>query len=316
MTYSILAVDRATGEIGAAVQSHYFAVGRRCLTVAPGIGAVASQSFGSAAHGPTALAALAERRADLPTVLAELVADDANRRLRQILLLDASGRGVAYTGSGCVPRHGSASADGVVAAGNMLSADCWHPMVEAFQSTPGPLEHRLLAALDAAQAAGGDIRGQMSAACKVVGPQRTEWIPDGTRVDIRVDHHDEPLAELRRLVTVANAHRVLSQLVFAPGLVAGVGAAGVGAAGPPDVDAVLTALARAQQVLVGDYEPTFWQGVVAWRAGRSGQARALLGQAVRHRPDFREFLSALAQAGLIELPAGGTAELLGPAEAQ
>jgi len=306
MTYSIVAIDRKTGEIGAAVQSHYFAVGRRCLTLLPGVGAAASQSFGSAAHGPLALERLRTEATEPARIVADLAAADEARALRQVLLIDAHGRTGAYTGSGCVAAAGSAAGPDAVAAGNMLEADCWTPMVDAFHASSGPLEYRLLAALDAAQAAGGDLRGQMSAALRVVGPTPTEFLPDGTRVDIRVDAAAAPLDELRRLVDLGTAHRVLSHVVFAPGA-----SAGASASAEMPTHELLAQLAQTAEVMDPDPEPVFWQGIAAWRAGMHDLAAERLRRAVAERTQYAQFLEAVAAAGFVQMTVAEQRTLLG-----
>lgn len=307
MTYSLVAVDRATGEIGAAVQSHYFAVGRRCLTVLPGIGAVASQAFGDAGHGPLALDSLADRHGDTAQVLAEVIDGDDNRDYRQVLVIDAHGNAAAHTGSGCIPAAGHHVGNGVAAAGNTLSGPHWHAMVEAYHATTGGIEHRLIAALTAAQTCGGDLRGQMSAALKVVGPHRTRWPQPGTRIDVRVDHHRDPIGELSRLVSLSHAHRTLTQGVLTPGRLVGTGAAPIE---NTDVDRLLDDLARAQEVFGDDPEPTFWRGVVAMRAGRTELAASCLAQAIAARSEYARLAAGLARVGRLRLPAGGLTALL------
>lgn len=300
MTYSILAVDATTGEIGAAVQSHYFAVGRRCLTVLPGIGAVASQALGDAGHGPLALDQLSRGNSCQDT-LAGLLTHDDNRELRQVALIDASGQAAAHTGSGCIPEAGHRIADGVVAAGNTLSGPHWVHMVDAYLQTSGPIEQRLLAALNAAQSAGGDVRGVMSAALKVVGPQRTRWPQPGTRIDVRVDHHSDPIGELSRLVRLSQAHRSLTTGVLSPGRLVGTGA-------PPiddsNADEILDQLADSQDVFGDDLEPTLWRGVVAARVGREELAAACFTRALAARPEFGRLLLSLERVGRLQLTPG------------
>jgi len=307
VTFSIVAVDPATGEIGAAVQSHFFAVGRRCLSVLPGTGAVASQAFGDAGHGPLALDALSQRGADPARVLRRLMAGDENRELRQVMVIDPSGAAAAHTGSGCIGHAGHRIGDGVAAAGNTLSGPHWHDMVDAYRDTPGPIEQRLLAALAAAQTAGGDLRGMMSAALKVVGPERTRWPQPGTRLDLRVDHHPTPIEELSRLAALSAAHRRLTAGVLAPGRIVGTGAAPIDDTNAP---AILDDLAEAQHAFGDDPEPTFWRGVVAARVGRDALAAACFARAVALHPPYEQLAGALERAGRLRLPPGGLRALL------
>jgi uncharacterized Ntn-hydrolase superfamily protein len=205
VTYSIVAADPATGEVGCAVQSRYFAIGAVTPWVRAGVGAVATQAMGVVArNGERALAALA-RDVDPGAALDEALAEDREPELRQLGAVAADGRAAAFTGSGCVEWAGHLVEDGFAVQGNMLAgADVLPAMRRAFLQTAAPLPERLLAALEAAEAAGGDRRGRQAAAVVVeqlgAGARSREGID---RVcDLRVDDHAEPLVELRRLVTV------------------------------------------------------------------------------------------------------------------
>lgn len=205
MTYSIVARDEATGELGVAVQSRAFGVGM-CAWARPGLGAVATQSFTERGYGPRGLDLLAagESPAD---ALAQLVEADEQRDFRQVAFLAADGRTAAHTGAACIPDCGDAARHNVSAQGNMLaSPTVWPAAADTFESTEGPLAERLLAALDAAEAAGGDFRGRESATLVVVSgdPEEKPWQPV---FDLRVDNHDDPLRELRRLHGLALTYR-------------------------------------------------------------------------------------------------------------
>ena len=205
MTYSIVGRDEKTGELGVAVQSRAFGVGI-CAWARPGIGAVATQSFTEKSYGPKGLDLLAGGAAPVDA-LAELVAADDQRDLRQVAFLAADGRTAAHTGAACIPDCGHTARAGVSAQGNMLaSAAVWNAAADAFESADGTLAERLLDALDAAEAAGGDLRGREAAALVVVSGDAEEepW----TRVfDLRVDNHPDPLRELRRLHLMAATYR-------------------------------------------------------------------------------------------------------------
>ena len=207
MTYSILGRDTETGELGVAVQSRAFNTGAACAWAQAGVGAVATQSFTERRYGPRGLALLALGR-EPREALDELLAADDGRDVRQVAFLDASGRTAAHTGASCVPHAGDLSDANVSAQGNMLrSPDVWPAMREAFEATTGTLAERLLAALDAAEAAGGDYRGRQAAGLVVVAGEPDEQ-PSVERVfDLRVDDHEEPLRELRRLHRLAAGYR-------------------------------------------------------------------------------------------------------------
>jgi uncharacterized Ntn-hydrolase superfamily protein len=205
VTYSIVARDEATGELGVAVQSRAFGVGM-CAWARPGVGAVATQSFTERGYGPRGVDLLAA--GESPTdALAQLVEADEQRDFRQVAFLAADGRTAAHTGAACIPDCGHVERPGVSAQGNMLaSAAVWHAAADTFEATAGSLAERLLAALDAAEEAGGDFRGRESAALVVVSADRDEQ-PWDRVFDLRVDNHAEPLRELRRLHGIAAAYR-------------------------------------------------------------------------------------------------------------
>ena len=204
MTYSIVARDESTGELGVAVQSRAFGVGI-CAWARPGVGAVATQSFTEKSYGPRGLDLLAAGTAPADA-LAELVEADERREYRQVAFLSADGRTANHTGAECVPDCGHVSRSGVSAQGNMLSSPAvWHAAAETFAQAGGTLAERLLAALDAAEDAGGDFRGREAAALVVVSGDREEP-PWQRAVDLRVDNHPQPLAELRRLYGITAAY--------------------------------------------------------------------------------------------------------------
>ena len=207
MTYSIIGRDPETGELGVAVQSRAFNTGAACAWAEAGVGAVATQSFTERRYGPRGLALLAAGR-DPTRALDELLAADESREIRQVAFLDTRGATAAHTGESCVPYAGHLCDVDVSVQGNMLrSADVWPAMREAFGTTAGSLAERLLAALDAAEAAGGDWRGRQAAGLVVVAGERDEQ-PSVDRVfDLRVDDHEEPLHELRRLHRLAAGYR-------------------------------------------------------------------------------------------------------------
>jgi uncharacterized Ntn-hydrolase superfamily protein len=205
VTYSIIGRDETTGELGVAVQSRAFGVGL-CAWARPGVGAIATQAFTERSYGPLGLDLLAagESPAD---ALAQLLRADEQRDFRQIAFLAADGRTAAHTGAACVPDCGHTARDGVAAQGNMLASPAvWHAAADTFADTEGSLAERLLAALDAAEEAGGDFRGREAAVLLVVSgdPEQKPWEPV---VDLRVDNHTEPLRELRRLHRIAAAYR-------------------------------------------------------------------------------------------------------------
>ena len=204
-TYSIVARDSASGELGVAVQSHWFSVGPIVPWARAGVGAVATQANVEISYGPRGLDLLAGGL-DAKAALERLVAEDPGAAGRQVALVDANGTVAAHTGNSCTPFAGDCQADGVSCQANIMASDrVWPAMLEAYLSTEGSLTTRLLAALDAAEAVGGDVRGRQSAAILIVPADGQTW---DTLMSLRVEDHPEPLAELRRLVALDGAYAI------------------------------------------------------------------------------------------------------------
>jgi uncharacterized Ntn-hydrolase superfamily protein len=207
-TYSIVARDPATGEVGGAVQSHWFSVGSIVCWARPGVGAVATQSIAEPSYGPIGLDLIAAGRT-AGEALDELLAVDAHARFRQLGAIGNSGPPAARTGEGCIPEAGDAVGDDHSAQANLMaSPEVWGAMSAAFAAAEGPLARRLVAALEAAERAGGDVRGRQSAALVVVPAEGEPW---ERVVELRVEDDEEPLAELGRLLDVADAYRLADE---------------------------------------------------------------------------------------------------------
>ena len=205
-TYSIVACDLAAGQWGIAVQSKFLAVGSVVPWAEPGAGAVATQSYANPRYGPDGLALLRQRRS-AQEVVDELTAADDGRAQRQLGVVDANGGAATFTGEGCHDWSGGRTGEGYAAQGNILvSAATVDALAETFEASSGPLAERLLASLAAGQAAGGDSRGQQSAALLVVERDGGYAGLSDTLVDLRVDDHELPIAELQRLY---EAHQLL-----------------------------------------------------------------------------------------------------------
>jgi uncharacterized Ntn-hydrolase superfamily protein len=205
-TYSIVARDHDTGQLGVAVQSHYFAAGSVVTWAEAGVGAVASQASSDPAYGKLGLDLMRARKS-APDTLAGLLAADPMREIRQVAMVDALGRVAAHTGQITIPEAGHIVGDGFSVQANMMLKDTvWPAMAEAYASARGELVDRLLATLDAAEAEGGDIRGRQTAAILIVEAKSTgrPWVD--TIFDLRVDDAPEPLIEIRRLVSVRRAY--------------------------------------------------------------------------------------------------------------
>ena len=206
MTYSIVGRDAETGELGVAVQSRAFNTGAVVPWAASGVGAVATQSYTEVSYGPLGLELLRAGKSP-DKALAELVAADEDSAYRQVAILDAQGRVAVHVGEGCIPAAGFAAGAGFSAQANMVDSErVWESMAEAFERSDEPLAERLLSALDAAEAAGGDWRGRQAGGIVVVGPDGEPWARE---VDLRVDDHPDPLGELRRLLRLRRAYRAM-----------------------------------------------------------------------------------------------------------
>jgi uncharacterized Ntn-hydrolase superfamily protein len=253
-TYSIVARDPQTGEMGVAVQSHWFSVGSVVTWAEAGVGAVATQSLVDVTYGPLALELLRAGR-NAEQTLAALKTADPHPEIRQVAIIDAKGNVAAHTGEKCIPDAGHLVGDNFsVQANLMLNDKVWPAMKEAYEKTSGDLAEKMLAALDAAQSVGGDIRGKQSAAILIVKGQSTGR-PWADRVmDLRVEDHAEPLKELRRLVQVHRAYQHMNN--------------GDLAIEHHDVDGALREYGAAEAMFPENLEMKFWHAVSLVNAGR------------------------------------------------
>src|SRR6202158_470466 len=206
MTYSIVARDKKTGEFGVAVQSHYFQVSPAVPWALAGVGAVATQSMVNLSYGPLGLEFLQAGYTAEQTLKA-LTAGDPRAEVRQCAIVDAAGNVAAHTGTKCIPAAGHHVGDGFSCQANLMEKDTvWNAMAAAFEGTDAPLAERMMAALEAAEAEGGDIRGKQSAAM-LVGAGTNTGRPWGDRIiDRRVEDAAEQLPELRRLLRIKRAY--------------------------------------------------------------------------------------------------------------
>ena len=249
-TYSIVALDPATGELGAAVQSHWFSVGSLCTWARPGTGAVATQSVVEPAFGPHALDRMQDG-AGAQDALAELIAADPLGAVRQVAVVDAEGGVAVHTGTQCIPCAGDATGTHWSCQANMMARDTVpQAMSAAFEHAEGDLADRLLAALRAAEGEGGDVRGRQSAALLVVPAEGEPW---QTRVDLRVEDHRDPIEEIARLLGLQRAYELAGQ---ADELMA--------ADQPVEAGALYR---RAAELAPGSDELLFWAGLALAHAG-------------------------------------------------
>ena len=269
MTYSIVARDRETGELGVAVQSRAFNTGAIVPWAAPGVGVVATQSYTEPSYGPLGLDLL--RAGKTPEqALAGLVAADDEPEYRQVAILDGKGRVAVHVGEACIPAAGFAAGEGFSAQANMVDSErVWEAMAESFERSEGPLANRLIDALDAAEAAGGDWRGRQAGGIIVVAAEGEPWARE---LDVRVDDHDDPLGELRRLVRLRRAYGAMR--------------------GPPGPDSEdLAVLHELDRTLARIF------GLTA--TGRVAEARQLLQPLLDGEPRWADFVRTLADRGLL-----------------
>lgn len=283
-TYSIVARDALTGELGVAVQSNYFSVGTDVSWAEPGVGAVATQSIVEVAYGPKGLALMAGG-ASARQALDTLVAQDPAAALRQVAMLDASGGVAAFTGTSCVRACADVQGAGYSVQGNMLKSDgVWQSMGSAFETAEGDLAERLMIALEVAERAGGDVRGRQSAALLVVAGDRPENAWEGRIFDLHVEDHPHPLEELRRLLTIRRAHALFkkARAEFGAGRLEGA----------------LELVRQARELHPGDVQFCFWAGVALANSGRPEQARVWLDQAFGDSDVWRELGRRLCEVGM------------------
>ncbi len=275
-TYSIVARDSRTGELGVAVQSHWFSVGPIVPWARVGVGAVATQANAEISYGPRGLELMASGL-PAPEALRRLLTEDPIAATRQVAMVDAEGRVAAHTGDGCIPYAGDIAADGVSCQANIMANEAvWPAMLDAYHGSDGPLRDRLLDALDAAEAHGGDVRGRQSAAIIVVPADGNPW---DTSVSLRVEDDPEPLTELRRLVALQEAY----QLAGAADELTGLGRHAEAA----------EAFQQASALAPDNHELLFWGGLGAAHGGELDLGVSLVRRAIELQPGWGELLPRL-----------------------
>ncbi|HJQ97326.1 MAG TPA: DUF1028 domain-containing protein [Candidatus Polarisedimenticolaceae bacterium] len=269
-TFSIVARDPATGELGVAVQSHWFSVGSVVPWAEAGVGAVATQSFVEPSYGPNGLA-LMKRGVDPREALKQLLDKDEQRGVRQVAFVDAKGRAAAHTGEGCIPGAGHHVGNGYTTEANlMLTNEVPDAMAKAYEAATGPLAERMLAALDAAQAVGGDIRGKQSAAILIVRGEASAKPWTDRLVDLRIEDAPMPLVEMRRLLVLHRAYEKMNR--------------GDEAVAVNKLDEALKEYSGAQAMVPDNDEFVFWTAVTLVGNGRTDEALPLFSRAFRMNP--------------------------------
>ncbi len=284
-TYSIVARDAKTGQLGAAVQSHWFSVGSGVIWAEPGIGAVATQSFTDPSYGPLGLEMMRAGKT-APDTLKGLLASDAHEDVRQVGMVDAKGNVANHTGSNAIIAHCKETGNGFAVQANLMERDTvCAAMSRAFTHTKGDLAARMMAALDAAQGEGGDIRGRQSAAMLVVKGDATLPTWSGRVFDLRVEDSDAPLKELRRLLGVAKVYALMGE--------------GDEHMTNGDVEAALKSYTAAEKMAPDNHEALYWHAVTLASIGRVDEALPLFERAFSVWPKWRELTRRLPASGLL-----------------
>ncbi len=284
-TFSIVARDPKTGALGVAVQSHWFSVGQLVPWAEAGVGAVATQSFVDPSYGKLGLDLMRAGKS-APDALKSLVAGDEGRDVRQVAMVDSGGRVAAHTGAKCIEAAGHhVGRDFSVQANMMLDERVWPAMARAFEAAEGDLAERMLAALDAAQAVGGDIRGKQSAAIIVVSGKPTGRAWSDRLFDLRVDDSAEPLKELRRLVTLQRAYNHMN--------------AGDAAVERKDNAAALREYSAAEALVPDNLEMAYWHAVALVGMNRVEESLPIFRRVFAADPNWRTLTPRLVKAGIL-----------------
>jgi uncharacterized Ntn-hydrolase superfamily protein len=286
-TYSIVGRDPVTGELGVAVQSHWFSVGSIVSWAEAGVGAVATQSFVDPNYGPLALKLLRAGKSPQEALTA-LLAADAGRDVRQVAIVDSKGRVAAHTGQKCILAAGHQTGKSYSVQANLMDkATVWPAMARAFEAAQGELADRLMAALEAAEHEGGDIRGMQSAAILVVKAQSTgrDWAGADRVIDLRVEDHPAPLEELKRLIRVHRAYVHMNN--------------GDLCAEKKDWACAAREYGAAEKLMPEQMEIVFWHAVTLVSAGRVEQSLPLFKKVFAREPKWAELVGRLPASDLL-----------------
>jgi uncharacterized Ntn-hydrolase superfamily protein len=284
-TYSIVARDPATGQLGVAVQSHWFSVGSGVLWAEPGIGAVATQSFVDPSYGPLGLQLMRAGK-DASQALHALLAIDKHANVRQVGMIDANGVVANHTGDMSIAEHCDIAGTNFSVQANLM----WKPtvceaMARAFESAEGDLAGKLMQALKAAENEGGDMRGRQSAALLVVSGDRSLPAWGGRVIDLRVEDSQQPLIEMERLLTMARAYNLMN--------------AGDEYMTDGEVEKAVKAYGDAEALVPDSHEMIFWHAATLAADGKVDEALPLFSKAFAMWPKWRELVTRLPASGLL-----------------
>ncbi|MBS1518135.1 MAG: DUF1028 domain-containing protein [Bacteroidetes bacterium] len=286
-TFSIVARDPVTGEMGVAVQSHWFSVGSIVSWGEAGVGVVATQSFVNPSFGVRGLELLNAGRSP-QEVVDELISSDEGRDVRQLAVLDTKGRSASYTGKNCIPEAGNIAKENFSVQANMMLTDkVWSAMSEAFENSSGPLAERLITALEAGQNAGGDIRGKQSACLLIVNGESTGKVWEDRKIDLRVEDNPEPITELKRLLKVYRAYEHMNRGDLAVEM--------------QDMDLAMKEYSAAEEMFPDNLEMKFWHAVTLANTGKTDESLPLFTEVFKGDENWRILFSRLKGAGLLTI---------------
>ena len=284
-TYSIVALDETTGELGVAVQSHWFSVGFLVPWAKAGVGAVATQSFVKVDYGPDGLQ-LMESGITAVDALKTLTSKDEGEAVRQVGMIDIKGNVAAHTGSRCIKYAGHIVGENYSVQANMMAnGTVPKAMAVAFEKTKGDLADRMMAALEAAEAEGGDIRGKQSAAMVIVSgePSGVEW--KDTKLNLRIEDHPTPLIELKRLIRVHRAYQHANM--------------GDHYMETEEIDKALIEYSKAAEYYPENPELPYWSAIALANVGRLEEALPVFQSVFQRNPDLKTMTPRLVKSGLL-----------------
>ena len=284
-TYSIVAFDEETGELGVAVQSHWFSVGFLVPWAKAGVGAVATQSFVKVDYGPEGLIRM-EHGQSAEEALTSLLAEDDGEAVRQVAMIDVKGSVAAHTGTKCIYAAGHQIGKNYSVQANLMEKETvWPSMANAFERSNGDLAEKMMAALEAAEAEGGDIRGKQSAAMLIVSGNPTGIPWKDVVMDIRVDDHAEPLKELKRLIRIHRAYQHANK--------------GDHYLEMEEIEKALVEYEKASEFYPENPELPYWSAVTLASKGNLDQALPIFWKVFKKEPRLRILTPRLVNSGLL-----------------
>ena len=299
-TFSIVARDPVTGEMGVAVQSHWFSVGSIVTWAESGVGAVATQSIVEPSYGPLGLTLIRAGKT-APDALKALLSADPQADLRQVAMIDANGRVAAHTGEHAIAAAGHKVGENYSVQANLMRNDrVWPAMARAFEATRGDLADRMMAALEAGQTAGGDIRGRQSAALLIVRGKSTGRSWSDKLFDLRVEDSPDPIGELKRLVRLQRAYNFMNR--------------GDELSGEKKWDEAMEQYARGAELAPEIEELRYWVAVTLFAAGREEEALPIFAEVFAKNRDWIEVTRRLPASGFLPADPSKMKKILAVAE--